>query len=311
MKAFVLAAGFGSRLRPLTDHIPKPLMPILNVPSLFYTFFLLKEAGIDNIICNIHHHADAIRRMVASADLGGLKISFSEEKTLLGTGGGLKNCENLLRDDDFLLVNSDIITDIDFRKLVRCHAAGGCPGTLTLYESPDAMDIGVVSVENGLIRDFRNRRNTGIASSCIYTGTAVLSPLIFRFLEKTFSGIVETGFTGLMDHGGLGYYLHKGLWQDIGTPESYMQANTGGNALFDNLVLRMNRVSGIHPHRISDNASIGEGARITSSVIGEGCSVGENAVVEYAVLLPGARVAAGATVRHAVLGRHGTLLLNQ
>ena len=127
MKAFILAAGFGTRLRPLTDHIPKPMIPILNIPSLFYTFFLLKQAGITEIICNIHHHAVAIRRFIESSDLPGLAITFSEEPVILGTGGGLKKCEKLLDDDDFILVNSDIITDIDFRALIKHHRQWAVP----------------------------------------------------------------------------------------------------------------------------------------------------------------------------------------
>ena len=88
MKAFVLAAGLGTRLAPLTDHTPKPLIPVLNIPSLFYTFFLLKQAGIREIICNIHHHGNAIRRSIESRELSGLNITFSEEPVILGTGGG-------------------------------------------------------------------------------------------------------------------------------------------------------------------------------------------------------------------------------
>ena len=205
MKAFVLAAGLGTRLAPLTDHTPKPLIPVLNIPSLFYSFFLLKQAGITEIICNIHHHGNVIRRYIESSDLNGITITFSEEPEILGTGGGLKKCEKLLGDDDFILVNSDIITDIDFKALVTQHHRSGCPGTLTLFETPEAATIGYVGVENGLVKDFRDIRKTGLASSFIYTGVAVLSPKIFRFMKAEFSGIVNTGFTGLIDNGGLSF----------------------------------------------------------------------------------------------------------
>ena len=231
MKAFVLAAGFGSRLKPLSDCIPKPLIPVLNIPCLFYTFALLKQAGITEIICNIHYHADAIRRCIKSSNLEGLHITFSEEPIILGTGGGLKKCEHLLDGSDFLLVNSDIITNIDFRALIEQHEQSGRPGTLTLYETPEAATIGAIGVEEGLIKDFRNLRNTSLGSSFIYTGTAVLSKEIFRYLKSGFSGIVETGFIGLVDNGGLGYYHHKGIWMDIGTMESYWKANLDRDSL--------------------------------------------------------------------------------
>ncbi|MEI6638381.1 MAG: sugar phosphate nucleotidyltransferase, partial [Chlorobium sp.] len=150
MKAFILAAGLGSRLRPLTSFMPKPLIPVLNVPSLFYTISLLKQAGISEIICNIHHHAEQIRGVIEKSHLPGVHITFSEEPTILGTGGGLKKCEKLIGDEEFILVNSDIITDIDFRELLRRHAASKRPGTLTLYATPEAASLGSVGVEGGV-----------------------------------------------------------------------------------------------------------------------------------------------------------------
>lgn len=301
MKAFVLAAGFGTRLRPLTDHIPKPLIPVLNIPSLFYTFFLLKQAGITEIICNIHHHADAIRHFIESYDLKGLYITFSEEHTILGTGGGLKQCEHLLDNDDFLLVNSDIITDIDFAALIKHHQMSDRPGTLTLYETPEAAAIGHIGVENGLIRDFRNMRNTGLISSFIYTGTAILSPKIFRFLKKEFSGIVDTGFTGLIDNGGLGCYRHKGLWMDIGTMPNFWHANLDKTSIITGMAGKMNLAIGMHPHMISTEADISPDALVSGSVIGRGCRIGANTIIRNSVVLPGVEVKPGSTIVNAVV----------
>ncbi len=110
-----------------------------------------------------------------------------------------------------MLVNSDIITDIDLSALIQHHQGTGLPGTLTLFETPAAATIGYVGVENGLVKDFRNLRNTGLVSSLIYTGVAILSPEVFRFMKTEFSGIVDTGFTGLIDNGGLSFYRHDGL----------------------------------------------------------------------------------------------------
>ena len=186
MKAFILAAGFGTRLQPLTDHLPKPLIPILNIPSLFYTFHLLKQAGITEIICNIHHHAKTIRRFVEASNLPGLTITFSEEPVILGTGGGLKKCEKLLGTNEFLLVNSDIITDINFSALIYHHQQSGRPGTLTLYETHEASTIGSVGVEHGLVKDFRNLRNTGLASSFIYTEQQFSVLKFSDFCKKNF-----------------------------------------------------------------------------------------------------------------------------
>ncbi len=309
MKAFVLAAGFGTRLKPFTHRLPKPLIPVLNVPALLYTFALLKEAGITDIICNIHHHAAEIRSRVESLDLTGISISFSEENNILGTGGGLKKCERLLDDGDFLLINSDIITDIDFTEFVKCHMKSGLPGTLALYETPDAATIGSVGVENALVRDFRNMRKTGLVSSLIYTGTALLSPDIFRYLKEKFSSIVDTGFTGLIDHGGLGAFTHSGSWMDIGTPETYLSANTCQNMLPERLARRVRNAIGIEPQHISAKAEISPEALILRSVVGEGCMIGKGAVIENTVLFPGAKVAEGEQLRNSIRDRHDTLQL--
>ncbi|NTW81999.1 MAG: NTP transferase domain-containing protein [Chlorobiaceae bacterium] len=300
MKAFVLAAGFGTRLRPLTDHMPKPLIPVLNVPTLFYTFFLLKEAGITDIICNTHYHADALRQYVESSGLQGLDITFSEEKEILGTGGGLKKCEKLLGQSDFLLVNSDIITDIDYESLIRFHRNSGRPGTLVLHETPDAASIGYVGLEDGLVKDFRDLRGTGLVSSLIYTGTAVLGPEIFHFLESGFSSIVDTGFTGLIDNGGLGYFLHSGLWCDIGTFQSYRKANLELTAQLTGLADRMERSIGVRPHMVSPEAEISPDAIVKGSVIGRNCLIGKEAKVTASILLPGVTVPAYSTLTGSV-----------
>ncbi len=309
MKAFILAAGFGTRLRPLTDHIPKPLIPILNIPSLFYTFFLLKEAGVTDIICNIHHHAIAIKHFIETSDFSGLSITYSEEPVILGTGGGLKKCEQLLGTKEFLLVNSDIMTDIDFRALIRHHKQSGLPGTLALYETPEATTIGTIGVEDGLVKDFNNLRNTGLVSSCIYTGIAVLSPKIFFFLKEEFSGIVDTGFTGLIDNGGLGYYLHDGLWKDIGAIEKYWQTNLDRTSDITAMSYRMNHAIGMQPHFISAEAYIEAETEISSSVIGKGCRIGTGSIIRNSVLLPGVIVKPGSTIINAVVDPYSTRVI--
>ncbi len=311
MKAFVLAAGLGTRLAPLTDHTPKPLIPVLNIPSLFYSFFLLKQAGITEIICNIHHHGNAIRRFIESSELKGLSITFSEEQEILGTGGGLKKCEKLLGDDDFILVNSDIITDIDFSALMSRHHRSCCPGTLALYETPEAATIGYVGVEDGLVKDFRDMRNTGLVSSLIYTGVAVLSPEIFRFMNAEFSGIVDTGFTGLIDNGGLSFYRHEGIWMDIGTMQNYWLANIDAASVMNRLALPMKRAIGISPHAISPEAIISPDAKLSHSVIGKDCSIAAECTVTNSVLLPGVKIKSGSTIVNAVVDHNSITIMDE
>lgn len=300
MNAFVLAAGFGTRLQPLTDTLPKPLVPVLNVPSLCYSLFLLKEAGIKKAIINIHHHPESLLRFFEQHDFGSLEIVLSEEKTILGTGGGLKKCEKLLGEEEFLLINSDIISDMNLPALIEAHRASGCGGTLALHETPLAGEIGTIGIRDGQVLDFRNRRGTGLNSSCIYTGTAILSPAIFRHLSDGFSGIVETGFCGLIDNEGLACFEHRGLWQDIGTLRNYYQANLDDNLRILQLAERMQRQIGLRPHLIADDAVMAPESRIVDSVVGKGCSTGTGCIIEHSVLLPGTIVSPGEVIRNSI-----------
>jgi len=300
MNAFVLAAGFGTRLQPLTDTLPKPLIPVLNVPSLCYSLFLLKRAGISKAIINIHHHQENIRRFFDEHDFGGLEIVLSEERDILGTGGGLKKCEALLGGEEFVLINSDIISDIDLRSLIDTHRRSGTGGTLALYETPLARQIGHIGVKDGRVLDFRNRRGTGLDSSFIYTGTAVLSPAIFRHLESGYSGIVETGFNGLVENEGLAFYVHKGLWQDIGTLPNFYRANLDDNLRILQLEAEMKQQISFFPHRISPEASISPDATVTNSVIGANCSIAKGAVVEHSVLLPGTMIGKDEVMKNSI-----------
>ena len=271
----------------------------------------MKQAGITDIICNIHHHGNAIRRFIESNELTGLTVTFSEEPEILGTGGGLKKCEKLLGDDDFILVNSDIITDIDFSALMSLHHRSGCPGTLTLYETPEAATIGYVGVEDGLVKDFRDMRKTGLVSSMIYTGVAVLSPEIFRFMKAEFSGIVDTGFTGLIDNGGLSFYRHAGIWMDIGTMQNYWLANLDADSVMKDLAGPMKRAIGISPHAISPEAIISPEAKLSRSVIGKGCAVEAGCTITNSVLLPGVKVKSGSTIVNAIVDPYSITIMDE
>ncbi|NTV02609.1 MAG: NDP-sugar synthase [Chlorobiaceae bacterium] len=302
MNAFVLAAGFGTRLQPLTDTTPKPLVPVLNVPSICYTLFLLKEAGFRKAIVNIHHHPESLHRFFGQHDFGSLEVELSEEPTILGTGGGLKKCEHLLAEGDFLLINSDIISDIDLTALVAHHRRSGLGGTLVLHETPLAPEIGQVGVSDGRVLDFRNMRGTGLLSQLIYTGTAVLSPAVFRYLCEEFSSIVDTGFTGLIDNEGLGWHEHRGLWQDIGTLQNFYRANLDDNLRILQLEPRMKQLLGMGPCMVSGSASIHPAAHVHRSVVGDRCVIGAGAGVEHSVLLPDTVVGEGAHIRNSIAG---------
>ena len=121
MKGFVLAAGFGQRLRPITESTPKPLLPVGNVPLIAYALKLLAQAGITDIIVNLHHLGRVIREALGTGEVYGVKITWSEEEEILGTGGGLKKMHEALEGETFVVVNSDTIIDLDLKAVIATH----------------------------------------------------------------------------------------------------------------------------------------------------------------------------------------------
>ncbi|MBL6955308.1 MAG: NDP-sugar synthase [Chlorobium phaeobacteroides] len=301
MKAFVLAAGFGSRLRPLTNDTPKPLVPVLNVPSICYTLALLKEAGIDTVICNVHYHTELIHRFFSEHNNFGMDIQISEETTILGTGGGLKRCEHMLDNEPFLLINSDIIANFNLKSFFDCHNSSQNQGTLMLFKTPEAKTIGDVGMREGKVWDFRNMRKTGLHSDYIYAGAAVLSPSIFPYLSMGFSSIVDTGFTGLIAHESLGYFRHEGFWQDIGTTQSFWGANITSRKNILNLGKRIRRQTELDPHTISSHAVIHSDATVHESVVGRQCCIDKGASVCHSVLLPGSVIEKNSVIDRAIV----------
>ncbi len=301
MKGFILAAGFGERLRPITENIPKSLIPVLNLSSICYALFLLKEAGIDDVICNLHYRHQDIVDFFKENDFFDLNMTFSVEESILGTGGGVKRCEDFIGESDFVLINSDIIMDMDLRELITYHGRRSTPATVVLYRTESAGDIGPVGVEGDIVSDFQNALPRGMASDLIYTGLAVLSPLIFRYLKREFSSIVDTGYQGLIEDHTIGYLVHQGVWKDIGTLHSYWRANL---EMIDNrgdIVERIYSTLGLAPRVISSDAHIADSSVILNSIVGGGARVGKESIIENSVLLPGSVVRDGSTITDAVV----------
>ena len=239
MKAFLLAAGYGERLKPLTDKTPKPLIEIFGIPLICYSIAMIKDAGIKDVICNLHYKHDDIINFFKKNNYFGLDVEFSIEEKILGTGGGLKKCEEMLSDDNFAVVNSDIITDLDLGSVCRTFLEQRTPGMTVLCKSLNG--ISTVSVENNLVADFKNDLNSGIKPQFEFSGISVLSPSIFKYLTIDFSSVVYTGFTGLIKNESLSYYIHEGFWQDIGTIESVEKIKTIPSDLKNALVSKVQK----------------------------------------------------------------------
>lgn len=143
MKALILAAGFGTRLKPFTLHHPKPMVPVKEIPLLIYTLAFLKHAGLKEIIINLHHKGDQIQKFLGNGKALGLHIRYSNEKKILGTGGGIKKVMPLI-DDDLLIINGDILVDFDLRSFIKTHKKQKKTASLLLLNHPQKKKYGLL-----------------------------------------------------------------------------------------------------------------------------------------------------------------------
>src|SRR5262249_27306247 len=148
VRAMVLAAGFGSRLRPLTDRVPKPLIAIGARPMIAHALAVLRAAGIREVLVNLHHHGEQIRTMLKDGAAYGLSITYAEENPILDTGGAIKKAEPFLCDGTFVVMNSDIVTDLQLRDVIEWHKRQRAIATMVLRRDPLAARYGLIEVDS-------------------------------------------------------------------------------------------------------------------------------------------------------------------
>ncbi|MCU0846773.1 MAG: NDP-sugar synthase [Spirochaetes bacterium] len=291
-------------MKPVTDYIPKPLVPVLNVPAICYSIMLLKEAGIREVACNLHHLPRQIESFLEDNGLFGLDLRFSYEEKILGTGGGLMNFRDFF-DGEFVMLNSDLVCDIRLVDVIGAFKRSGSPGLVAVRRCAGS-ETATVSAAGNRVADFRDSLGTGTRPEFDYTGIAVLSPLIFDYLSRDFSSVVYTGLTGLVKNHSLACYEHVGGWYDIGTPGDYLKANLG---LLKDPALsgRIAASTGFSPVPVSPGAVIDDTASVFNSVVADGCRIGKGARVEDSVIISGSDIGDGSEIRNSVVFRNGII----
>lgn len=305
MIAMVLAAGLGTRLRPLTHTLAKPALPILGTTLLEENLGLLARAGIDEVVVNAHHLPETVAAVAhRAAETLGLKLHLSiESPEALGTGGALVAARPLLdRGGDFLLVNGDVLTDLDPAAAVAAHRALGAASTMILRPMPEGSDFAAVEVdEEGLVARIathgRAIRQGERLASHLFTGIHVLSPAIFEVLPaKGVSCVNRQGQSLLIasGHPVLAHVEAGDRWSDVGTHDRYLEAN------LDRLLGRYDLPSATGDAvEVSASVWIAPSAEVAAGaeLVGP-CFVGAGARIEAgarvgpeAVILRGARVA--------------------
>jgi mannose-1-phosphate guanylyltransferase len=319
VQALILAGGEGTRLRPLTSTIPKPVVPLAGRPFIAYMLEWLRGHGVEEVILACGFMADGVRAVLGDGSQFGLRLLYVEEPRPLGTGGALKFAEHLLG-KRFLMLNGDVLTDIDLTAQLRQHRETGARATLALVEVADPSAYGLVrlagdrSVQAFIEKPGPERPrpgdvgNLGSGPKLINAGVYVLERDVLDELAPagTPSSIEHDGFPRLVGRGLFGHPA-TGYWLDIGTPERYLQ---GTFDLLDGTARGSIAARGdaggeetVAPALIEPGARIAAGARLGPyAVLGPGVAVAERARIERAVLLEGASVGADSLVAEAILG---------
>ena len=228
----VLCAGFGTRLRPLTDRVPKPLVPLCGVPLLRYNFALLKNGGVREIVINTHHLGATMARgaeaIASELDLD-LQVS-REEKQILGTGGGVRRAQGMLGAGTFILMNGDMIFDLDLAAALAAHRKTGAAATMVLAPYPRGATYGAVEVDAQMnVRRIAGRgaQSDPSLSKLHFTGVHVLEPeLIARLPAEGESDINRTAYVRAIHDGARVHgFLQQGYWGDLGAPRSLLRAH--------------------------------------------------------------------------------------
>jgi NDP-sugar pyrophosphorylase family protein len=225
----ILAAGFGNRLRPLTDHLPKPLLPVGEIPLIHYNLFLLKKYNITDIVINVHYHAEKIMAALGDGSRFGVQITYSEESTILGTGGGIKNLQSFFGNDPFLVINADILVDIDLSQLIAFHQEKRSSATLVLRKDPDMAQYGIIEMDDeNRIRNILSKIPLGEAAlkKRMFTGIHVITSKVLDYIPPgTVCSIIDSYIEMIRKEERLYGYSMDGYWNDIGVLKRYRDAD--------------------------------------------------------------------------------------
>src|SRR5450432_861633 len=325
MKAVVMAGGEGTRLRPMTANQPKPLLPVVNRPIMEHVLRLLKRHGFDETVVTVQFLAALVRNYFGDGEEFGMSLQYATEEMPLGTAGSVRNAGEALRDEPFLVISGDALTDMDLSDLVRFHKDNGALVTVALARVPNPLEFGIVITdEDGRIQRFLEKPTWGqVFSDTVNTGLYVMEPEVLKEVPPgetvDWSGDV---FPKLLKRGAPLYgYISEDYWEDVGNHESYLKAQA------DVLARRVQTdIAGFEvspgvwvapgaevdtdavltgPLCIGDYAKIEAGAHLREyTVIGSNVVVKEGAFLHRAVVHNNVYVGQGVTLRGCVIGKN-------
>jgi mannose-1-phosphate guanylyltransferase len=318
VQAVILVGGEGTRLRPLTSTVPKPVVPLVDRPFMAHMLEWLGRHGVEDVVLSIGYLATALRNVLGDGSAYGVRLRYVEEPDPRGTAGALKYAEELLG-DRFLVLNGDVLTDIDLTAQLAQHEATGATGTLALVPVDDPSAYGLVRTEpDGRVLAFVEKPSVDqIDTNLISAGAYVLERSVLDLIPPDVPVSIEREvFPQLIGSGLYGYAATDAYWLDIGTPERYLRGTFDiiernvttavGEAMGESFLSVAPDVAAdghvVPPAVVGRRCTIADGARVGSLVVlGDGVSVGAGASLERAVVLQGAEIGEGCVLSNCIV----------
>jgi NDP-sugar pyrophosphorylase family protein len=317
IKALILAGGKGARLRPLVLHIPKPIVPLANIPFLFFQIDHIKKAEITEIILSLSYQPRKITDIFGDGMKFGVTMRYTHEDLPRGTAGALKAAENLI-DDTTIVLNGDVLTDTDLLDVLQYHRAKKAEATIVIARVMNPVGYGLVeaAADGRVVRFTEKPAEDEVTGDTINAGIYILERSIFNRIPAEGAQSFERElFPTMVQEGARVYaYLTHGYWQDIGDPQKYLEASFGiisGRTKMPSYPQKacppnnweMHQVS-IDPFSVLDGKCVVKsGVAIENSVLGEGCRVEEGALIKDSVIWSGTRILPNARIERAIVGR--------
>jgi mannose-1-phosphate guanylyltransferase len=325
MQAVVLVGGEGTRLRPLTNTVPKPALTLVDRPFLAYMVEWLGSHGVTEAVLACGFLPDQLREALGEGEHKGVKLTYVNEPERRGTAGAIRFAAEALGDrleDRFMALNGDVLTDLDLTRVQETHARSGARATLGLYEVADSSAYGLVRcAPSGEVLDFTEKTGKAVPGR-ISAGAYVLERSVLDLIPAGVECSIEREVFPRLIGAGLYAELLAGYWMDIGTPDRYLQATwdilegtveTAVRPTAPGVFVgeRCNVASSarLDEHTVvAAGCTIGAAAEVTGSVLLDGCTIGDGARVRGSILAPGAAVESGAEVIDRMVGANERVL---
>lgn len=321
MKAVIMAGGFGTRLRPLTSNLPKPMVPVANKPMMEHIVFLLKKHGITDVMCALFYQPEIVSSYFGEGSQFGMNMHYRKAEADYGTAGSVRNVKDFL-DERFIVISGDVLTDFDLTAAIKFHEKKKAKATLLLTHHPNPLQFGVVMMDDdGKITRFLEKPSWGeVFSDTINTGIYIIEPEVLDLIpEKQEFDFSKNLFPLLLDHHSELYgCISNGYWKDIGSLHEYQDVHLdifrgnvnvhlkgvrqGNCYVGDNTVIETEAKNLTGLNIIGDNCHIRKGAIISNSAIGNNCEIHAGAVIRNSVIWNDTTIGVRSELSQSVVG---------